>query len=110
MKAKQDLGPKDQEPRFIKRRLDPFVICAGHGSSSRLTIPTSVCAASAMAAKLCAPEVAMAGTPAARSARFARSNYVPLDNLDWPCPGSNIFALRARRWHSIGDPSPLRHP
>src|SRR4029453_1373056 len=28
MKAKQDLRAKDQEPRFIKRRLDPFVIAA----------------------------------------------------------------------------------
>src|SRR5262245_22429412 len=31
MKAKQDLGAKDQEPRFIKRRFDFFVIGAGHG-------------------------------------------------------------------------------
>ncbi len=95
MKAKQDLGAKDKEPRFIKRRLDPFVIGAGHGSSSRLTIPTSVCAASAMAAKRCAPEVAMAATPkaAARSARFARSNYVPLDNLG--CPDRSAPAREA---------------
>jgi hypothetical protein len=40
MKAKQDLGAKDQEPRFIKRRLDPFVIGAGHSFSSRLIIPS----------------------------------------------------------------------
>jgi hypothetical protein len=92
MKAKQDLGAKDQEPRFIKRRLDPFVTGAGHGSSSRLIIPTSACAASTMAAERCAPEVAMAGTPkaATRSARFERSNYVLLDNLG--CPGRSAPA------------------
>jgi hypothetical protein len=49
MKAQQDLGAEDQEPRFIERRLDPFVVGTGHGSSSRLLIPTSVCTASTMA-------------------------------------------------------------
>jgi hypothetical protein len=51
------LRAKDQEPRFIKRRLDPFVIRAGHGSSSRLTLPTSACAVSEVA-MACAPEAA----------------------------------------------------
>src|SRR5262245_9747217 len=113
MKAKQDLGAEDEESCFIKRGLDPFVIGAGHGSLSRLIIPTSVCAASTMAAERCAPEVAMAGTAkaATRSARFERSNYVPLDNLG--CPGRSAPAREATSFalrRVLGDPSPLRHP
>ena len=41
MKAEQDLGAKDQETRFIKRHLDPFVIGAAHGFSSQSVISSS---------------------------------------------------------------------